>query len=87
MLDEPANGLTLGEVHELGDLLQALRAEFELTILLVEHHMGLVMSLCDRIAVLNFGSLIAVGTPSAIKADPRVIQAYLGGVSDSAAGA
>lgn len=86
MLDEPANGLTLAEVHELGDLLQALRAEFELTILLVEHHMGLVMSLCDRIAVLNFGSLIAVGTPGAIKADPRVIQAYLGGVSDSAAG-
>lgn len=87
MLDEPANGLTLAEVHELGDLLQDLRSEFELTILLVEHHMGLVMSLCDRIAVLNFGSLIAVGTPSAIKADSRVIQAYLGGVSDSAASA
>ena len=85
MLDEPANGLTLAEVHELGDLLRALRTEFELTILLVEHHMGLVMSLCDRIAVLNFGSLIAVGRPGEIKADARVIQAYLGGVSDSAA--
>ena len=64
MLDEPAAGLSHGEVDELMELVRQLRDRYDLTVVLVEHHMGLVMRLCDRITVLNFGRTIAAGTPA-----------------------
>jgi branched-chain amino acid transport system ATP-binding protein len=78
MLDEPASGLNHEEVHELGDLLLELRRDFELTVLLVEHHMGMVMRICDHVAVLNFGELIAAGPPAEVQREPAVVAAYLG---------
>jgi branched-chain amino acid transport system ATP-binding protein len=78
LLDEPAGGLNHEEVLTLADFIKRLRTDFELTILLVEHHMGLVMGVADRVHVLDFGRLIATGSPSEVRANPAVIEAYLG---------
>jgi branched-chain amino acid transport system ATP-binding protein len=78
LLDEPAGGLNHEEVEELSALMRRLRDDFALTLLLVEHHMGLVMGLAERVHVLDFGRLIASGTPSEIRRDPAVLEAYLG---------
>ena len=85
LLDEPAGGLNHEEVAELSDLVRRFREDFELTILLVEHHMSLVMSISDRVHVLNFGRLIASGTPVEVQASPEVMKAYLGTEEDAEA--
>jgi branched-chain amino acid transport system ATP-binding protein len=77
-LDEPAAGLTHSEVDELAVLVREVRDEFELTVLLVEHHMAMVMRISEHIVVLDFGSKIAEGVPEEIRRNPEVIEAYLG---------
>lgn len=78
LLDEPAAGMNPQETKELMELIAFIRSEFKLTILLIEHDMKLVMGICEKIMVLNYGRIIATGTPDEIQANPEVVKAYLG---------
>ena len=78
LLDEPASGLNHEEVAELGSLIRGLRERLKLTVLLVEHHMSLVMSISERVVALNFGKVIAQGTPAEVRRHPELMRAYLG---------
>ncbi|HJS04445.1 MAG TPA: ABC transporter ATP-binding protein [Variovorax sp.] len=82
LLDEPACGLNQQEVETLAVLIRALRRRFALTVLLVEHHMGLVMALSDNIVALNFGRKIAEGPPTQVRRDPGLVKAYLGELAE-----
>ena len=79
LLDEPAAGMNAEESAELVSFVRQIRDRFDITILMIEHHMDVVSNLCDHVTVLNFGKTICVGTPEEVKSDPEVIRAYLGG--------
>jgi branched-chain amino acid transport system ATP-binding protein len=78
LFDEPAAGMNQGEIIELIDFIRWIRKEFDVTIWIIEHQMRVIMGICDRIKVIDFGSTIAEGTPEEIRNNPRVIEAYLG---------
>lgn len=78
LLDEPAAGMNPKETHELMNMIEWIKNEFKISVLLIEHDMKLVMGVCEKIVVLDYGKKIAEGTPSEIKINPKVIQAYLG---------
>ena len=83
LLDEPAAGMNPQETQELTDFIKEIRDKYQLTVFMIEHHMDLVMQISDRIYVLDFGKLIASGTPAEVQSNQRVIDAYLGVGSDA----
>jgi branched-chain amino acid transport system ATP-binding protein len=85
LLDEPSSGMGPEEAHQLGETLRFLRDSLNLTILMIEHHVPLVVGLCDYVYVLNFGKLLAKGEPAEIQQHPEVVAAYLGGEAHAAA--
>ena len=86
LLDEPTSGMGPEEAHKFGTTLLELRREFELTVVMIEHHVPLVTQVCDYVYCLNFGELLAEGSPEQVRSHPEVVRAYLGEEADSAPG-